>query len=72
MKIDTPNLSQAVVVSITVHVFCCCFFFSLLCLYILIRYQNIVQFKAGFLRESDNKPSKCSIKEKIEISRLKF
>lgn len=74
-KIYTPNLSEAVLVStITVHVFVFVFvffyFFIFLNAYISTLSKH--RFKAGFLRESDNKPSKSGIKEKIEIYTLKF
>lgn len=70
-KIYTPNLSEAVLVStITVHVFGFFYFFIFFNAYISTLSKH--RFKAGFLRESDNKPSKSGIKEKIEIYTLKF
>lgn len=72
-KIYTPNLSEAVLVStITVHVFVFLFFYFFIFFNAYISTLSKHRFKAGFLRESDNKPSKSGIKEKIEINRLKF
>lgn len=72
-KIDTPNLSEAVLVStITVHVFVFVFFtFLSSSTLILARYQNIVSKLGFFENQTTNHPSLVS-KRKSRFTGLNF
>lgn len=71
-KIDTPNLSEAVLVStITVHVFVFVFTFLSSSTLILARYQNIVSKLGFFENQTTNHPSLVP-KRKSRFTGLNF